>query len=110
MAALTLPGIVWLCVFFIAPLYVVLAILFGGVDPILRQPIPVWNPLDWDFSQFNYVMGRIFGHDAYFRPALIRTVVYVGDRELPVPDHRLPGRLLHRPVLRSLEGSCCWPP
>ena len=76
--ALTLPGIVWLCVFFIAPLYVVLAILFGGVDPILRQPIPVWNPLDWDFSQFNYVMGRIFGHDAYFRPALIRTVVYVG--------------------------------
>ena len=64
--------------FFIAPLYVVLAILFGGVDPILRQPVPVWNPLDWDFSQFNYVMGRIFGHDAYFRPALIRTVVYVG--------------------------------
>ena len=43
---------------FVAPLYVVLAILFGGVDPILRQPVPVWNPLDWDFSQFNYVLGR----------------------------------------------------
>jgi spermidine/putrescine transport system permease protein len=74
---LTLPGIVWLCVFFIAPIYVVLAILFGGVDPILRQPVPVWNPLNWDFSQFNYVMGRSFGPDHYFQPALIRTVVYV---------------------------------
>jgi ABC-type spermidine/putrescine transport system permease subunit I len=74
---LSLPGIAWLAIFFIAPLYVVLAILFGTVDPILRQPVPVWNPLDWDFSQFNYVIGRIFGPDAYFRPAIIRTIVYV---------------------------------
>ena len=74
---LTLPGIVWLSLFFLAPMYVVAAILFGGVDPILRQPVPVWNPLNWDFSQFNYVMGRSFGPDHYFQPALIRTVVYV---------------------------------
>ena len=74
---LSAPGIIWLCVLFIAPLYVVLAILFGTVDPILRQPVPVWNPLDWDFSQFTYVLGRIFGPDAYFRPAIIRTIVYV---------------------------------
>ena len=58
-------------------MYVVLAILFGGVDPILRQPVPTWNPLHWDFAQFNYVMGRSFGPDHYFQPALIRTVVYV---------------------------------
>jgi ABC-type spermidine/putrescine transport system permease subunit I len=74
---LTLPGIVWLVLFFLLPMYVVLAILFGGVDPILRQPIPTWNPLSWDFSQFNYVMGRSFGPDHYFQPALIRTVLYV---------------------------------
>jgi spermidine/putrescine transport system permease protein len=73
----TLPGMAWLAVFFVAPLYVVLAILFGGIDPILRQPVPVWDPRDWDFSQFNYVMGRIFGSDAYFRPAMVRTIVYV---------------------------------
>ena len=42
---LALPGTVWLAVLFVAPLYVVLAILFGGVDPILRQPVPVWNPV-----------------------------------------------------------------
>ena len=63
---------------FVAPLYVVLAILFGGVDPILRQPVPVWNPYYWDFAQFQYVWEHIVGPDAFFRPALVRTVVYVG--------------------------------
>jgi ABC-type spermidine/putrescine transport system permease subunit I len=74
---LATPGTVWVLVFFVAPLYVVLAIIFGGIDPILRQPVPVWNPLHWDFSQFDYVMGRIFGSDPYFRPAMFRTIVYV---------------------------------
>jgi spermidine/putrescine transport system permease protein len=74
---LAMPGTVWVLLFFVAPLYVVLAIIFGGIDPILRQPVPVWDPLHWDFSQFNYVMGRIFGSDAYFRPAVIRTIEYV---------------------------------
>jgi ABC-type spermidine/putrescine transport system permease subunit I len=74
---LALPGTFWLAVFFIAPLYVVMAILFGGIDPILRVPVPVWNPLDWNFTQFTYVWDHIVGADAFFRPALIRTVVYV---------------------------------
>ena len=75
---LALPGTVWLALLLVAPLYVVLAILFGAVDPILRQPVPVWNPLDWDFTQFRYVLDHIVGPDAFFRPALVRTVVYVG--------------------------------
>ena len=75
---LAMPGIVWLAVLFVAPLYVVLAILFGATDPILRQPVPVWNPLQWDFTQFRYVIDHIVGPDAFFRPALVRTVVYVG--------------------------------
>ena len=33
-----MPGIVWLALFFIFPLYVVLAIVFGQVDPIFRTP------------------------------------------------------------------------
>ena len=74
---LAMPGTAWVLLFFVAPLYVVLSILFGSIDPILRQPVPVWDPLHWDFSQFNYVMGRIFGSDPYFRPAVIRTIVYV---------------------------------
>ena len=75
---LALPGTVWLAVFFLAPMYVVLAILFGGVDPILRQPVPVWNPVDWDVAQFRYVLEHITGPDGFFGPALLRTVVYVG--------------------------------
>jgi spermidine/putrescine transport system permease protein len=75
---LAVPGTVWLAVFFLAPMYVVLAILFGTVDPILRQPIPVWNPLEWDGSQFRFVLEHITGPDGFFGPALLRTVVYVG--------------------------------
>jgi ABC-type spermidine/putrescine transport system permease subunit I len=74
---MALPGTVWLTVLFIAPMYVVLAVLFGGVDPILRQPVPVWNPVQWDFSQFDYVLTHIAGADGFFGPALLRTAVYV---------------------------------
>lgn len=74
---LALPGTVWLAVLFAAPLYVVLAVLFGGVDPILRQPVPVWNPVQWDFSQFAYVLQHIVGADGFFGPALVRTAGYV---------------------------------
>jgi spermidine/putrescine transport system permease protein len=69
---------VWLGLLFLVPLYVVLAILFGGVDPILRQPVPVWNPADWDVTQFRYVWDHVAGPQPFFRPALVRTVVYVG--------------------------------
>jgi ABC-type spermidine/putrescine transport system permease subunit I len=75
---LTLPGLAWLALFFLAPLYVVLAIVFGQVDPVFRTPVPVWNPLDWDSSQFSYVLDHIFGADGIFGPALVRTAVYVG--------------------------------
>lgn len=74
---LSLPGLAWLCLFFLAPLYVVLAIVFGTVDPLFRTPVPVWNPLDWNGAQFRYVLDHIFGADGFFGPALVRTVVYV---------------------------------
>jgi spermidine/putrescine transport system permease protein len=76
-AALAAPGIGWLLLFFLAPLYVVLAIVFGRVDPLFRTAVPVWNPLDWNPSQFTYVLSRI-GPDGVYFPALLRTVLYVG--------------------------------
>lgn len=76
--ALGTPGTVWLLAFMVAPMYVVLAILFGSIDPILRRPIPIWNPVDWDPSQFTYVLSRLVGQDAIFGPALLRTAAYVG--------------------------------
>ena len=74
---LALPGITWLLLFFVAPLYVVLAVVFGGVDPIFRTVIPVWNPVLWSSDQPIYVLTHIVGPDGIFGPALLRTAVYV---------------------------------
>lgn len=78
---LAAPGIGWLLLFFLAPLYVVLAIVFGQRDPIFRTAVPVWNPLEWDATQFTYVLTRIAPGEIYF-PALVRTVLYVGAASL----------------------------
>ncbi|WP_243060009.1 ABC transporter permease [Nocardioides sp. SR21] len=74
---LALPGIVWLLVFFLAPLYVVLAVVFGGLDPIFRTAVPIWNPAYWDTTQMRYVLEHIVGPTGFFGPALLRTAVYV---------------------------------
>lgn len=75
---LALPGFLWLLSLLAAPMYVVLAILFGQIDPILRRPVPVWNPAAWDASQFRYVLDHIVGEQGFFGPPLVRTAVYVG--------------------------------
>jgi spermidine/putrescine transport system permease protein len=74
---LSLPGVAWLVLFFLAPLYIVLAIVFGEVDPLFRTPVPVFNPFHWRAAQFSYVLDHIVGDDAIFGPALLRTLVYV---------------------------------
>lgn len=76
-AVMTLPGLVWLLVCFVAPLYVVLAVVFGGVDPIFRSPVPFWNPAWWDTSQMRYVLTHIVGPTGFFGPPLLRTAIYV---------------------------------
>ena len=76
-AALAAPGIIWLAAFFISPLYVVLCIVFGQVDPIFRTPVPVWNPLQWDATQFTYVLTHIVGTNGVFGPAILRTFLFV---------------------------------
>jgi ABC-type spermidine/putrescine transport system permease subunit I len=68
---------VWLLLLFVTPLYVVLAIVFVGIDPIFRTPVPVWNPVAWNTAQFTDVFSHVFGADGYFGPALLRTAVYV---------------------------------
>jgi len=74
---LALPGLAWLAVFFVLPLYLVLAIVFGRLDPLFRTPIPVWNPLEWDTTVFVDVLGETFTPGGLFGSALVRTIVYV---------------------------------
>jgi len=74
---LALPGVTWLVVFFVLPLYLVLAIVFGSVDPLFRTPVPVWNPLDWDTTVFLHVLRETFTPGGLFGAALLRTIGYV---------------------------------
>jgi len=74
---LALPGVAWLFVLFLIPLYVVLAIAFGTLDPIFRSPVPVWNPLQWNFSQAQYVLTHIVGANGFYGPPILRTAEFV---------------------------------
>ena len=70
-----LPGVVWLSVFFLLAFYVVLAVAFGNQDT-LSQPVPHWNPLDWNVG---YVLDTLknFWHGGPFLKVSLRTVEFV---------------------------------
>jgi ABC-type spermidine/putrescine transport system permease subunit I len=73
--SLAAPGVIWLVLLFLVPLYAVLAVAMGTPDPIFGDALPAWNPLAWDPSEFGAIFGEIFtGHlDIVF----LRTLVYV---------------------------------
>ena len=75
-AGFGLPGLVWLGLFFLVPFYVILAVAMGTVDPILRFPVPVWSPLDWDTQAFETVFAALGPAETYGK-VFIRTTVYV---------------------------------
>ena len=72
-----LPGAAWLVLLFLVPTYAVLAVAFGTVDPIFNNPVPVWDPLHWQFSTMRGVLDDLRpGH--VFWIVFVRTFVYVG--------------------------------
>jgi spermidine/putrescine transport system permease protein len=79
---LTAPGTLWLILLFLVPLYIVVAIVFGGVDPLFRTPVPYMNPLQWQSKTFVDTLRNIFGPDGFYTPAMVRTAVYVGSASL----------------------------
>ncbi len=74
-AALAAPGAFWLLLFFAVPFYAVACVAFGTVDPIFRDAIPQWNPLNWSFSEFNAVFSSVTSGP--LRGVFVRTIVYV---------------------------------
>jgi spermidine/putrescine transport system permease protein len=58
---------------FVVPFYVILCVAFGQLDPVFQTPVPVWNPLHWDFSSFRYTANQAFLIGGIYRPAFIRT-------------------------------------
>jgi ABC-type spermidine/putrescine transport system permease subunit I len=73
----TFPGSLWLILLFLLPFYTVLAVAFGTVDPVFRQPLPVYQPWWWSFSTFSETLQKFYGPDAIYQQPLIRTFSYV---------------------------------
>ena len=74
--ALALPGVLWLVLLFIVPFYAVLGVALGTVDPVLFQPVPIWNPLNWNVGWLTEVLGRLAPGGIWF-DVEVRTIVYV---------------------------------
>jgi spermidine/putrescine transport system permease protein len=72
---LATPGVAWLILLFLVPAYAVLAVAFSTqVNFLNGQPIPVWNPLDWDFTIFRAVLEQSL--TGTLQNSWIRTFVY----------------------------------
>jgi spermidine/putrescine transport system permease protein len=72
---LALPGVAWLTVFFLIALYAVVAVAFGNQNT-LSEPVPFWNPLDWNVGYVLQVLENIWD-GGQFLTVFVRTFVYV---------------------------------
>jgi len=72
--ALALPGTFWLIALFLVPVYAVMAVAFSGGINIFGEPLPAWNPLDWQFTTFNQVVSDSISGP--YREVWIRTAAY----------------------------------
>jgi putrescine transport system permease protein len=71
-----MPGAVWLVLLFLVPFYAVLAVAFGGVDPIFQAPVPVWNPLHWHGDTMRSVLDQLRPGQVFWI-VFVRTFAYV---------------------------------
>jgi spermidine/putrescine transport system permease protein len=72
---LALPGVLWLILFIVVPAYAVLAVAMGEIDTLL-QPVPIWNPLEWNVGFVKEAFTSVLPGGAYW-PATRNTIVYV---------------------------------
>jgi putrescine transport system permease protein len=72
---LALPGVAWLSIFFLVALYAVVAVAFGNQDT-LSNPVPYWNPLDWNVGYVLEVLKNIWHGDPFLTVSL-RTIEFV---------------------------------
>jgi spermidine/putrescine transport system permease protein len=73
----TLPGLIWLIVFFILPFYVVISVAFGTVEPLFRTPLPVYQPWWWSFETFSTTLQKFTAGGGIYLDPLVRTLEYV---------------------------------
>ncbi len=73
--AFALPGVVWLVAFFVVAFYAIVATSFGFADDT-GDPIPIWNPLNWNVGWYGSVFGEITPGGIYWT-VFLRTFTYV---------------------------------
>ncbi len=72
---LSLPGVAWLSVFFLVAFYAVVCVAFGNQNT-LNEPVPIWNPLDWNVGYVSEVLQNIRDGGQYLT-LFLRTFAYV---------------------------------
>jgi ABC-type spermidine/putrescine transport system permease subunit I len=71
------PSTLWLLLFFVVPFYVILAVAFGGQDPIFLTPVPTYNPVRWNPSAFTDTVSQLVTRGTITQHAFINTLAYV---------------------------------
>ena len=74
--ALALPGTFWLIALFVVPFYAVAAVAFSGQINIFNEPLPAWNPLDWEPTTFTHVLTDSFTPSGVYHEVWVRTAIY----------------------------------
>jgi putrescine transport system permease protein len=74
--ALAVPGLAWLLVLFVVPFYAIVAVAFGDVDPIFQNPVPYWNPLEWNVGYMIDTLQRLAPGEVFWT-VFVRTCAYV---------------------------------
>jgi ABC-type spermidine/putrescine transport system permease subunit I len=72
---LTLPGVAWLAVFFLFAFYAVASVGLGNVTE-LYQPVPHWNPLDWNVGYLLQAIDDVVPGGRTW-DVFVRTLIYV---------------------------------
>jgi putrescine transport system permease protein len=70
-----LPGVAWLSLFFLVAFYTVICVAFGNQNT-LNEPVPFWNPLDWNVGYVLEVLENIWNGEEYLK-VFLRTFAYV---------------------------------
>jgi putrescine transport system permease protein len=72
---LAAPGVVWLSVFFLVAMYTVLCVALGNQNT-LNEPVPYWNPLDWNVGYLLDTLRDIWNRGPFYT-VFMRTVAYI---------------------------------
>jgi spermidine/putrescine transport system permease protein len=72
---LALPGVAWLTLFFLVAFYAVIAVAFGNQNT-LSEPVPFWNPWEWNVGYVLEVLENIFT-GGQFLTVFARTFLFV---------------------------------